>query len=58
MILQIDGLWKIVGIASNDVIGVVEYYDESLIRCELDDYLVYTDVAKYQEWIYLVMFNS
>jgi hypothetical protein len=57
MVLEIDGLCKIVGIASTDIL-TYSYYDENLIRCELDEYLVYTDIAKYQEWIYLVMFDS
>jgi hypothetical protein len=57
MVLQIDGVWKIVGIASTDILAY-SYYDENVKACELEDYQVYTDVTKYQEWIYLVMFNS
>jgi hypothetical protein len=53
MVLEIDGLWKIVGMASTDIIANAE----NVKTCILDDYLFYTDIAKYQEWIYQVMFN-
>jgi secreted trypsin-like serine protease len=50
MVLEVKGLWKIVGIVSsapnNDGI------------CDLNHYVIYTDVSKFNEWIDQVVLET
>jgi hypothetical protein len=50
MVLKIDGLWKIVGMVST-CITKPDY-------CDLNNYLVYTDVSKFNSWIERVIIDS
>jgi hypothetical protein len=51
MVLEVNGLWKIIGIVSAAVAKTVEIDDQDHKICDLDHYLVFTDVAKFHEWI-------
>jgi hypothetical protein len=51
MVLRVNGLWKIIGIVSAAVAKKVEINDQGYKICDLDHYLVFTDVAKFHEWI-------
>jgi hypothetical protein len=50
MVLKIDGLWKIVGFVS----ACITKPD----HCDLNNYLVYTDVSKFNSWIERVIIES
>jgi hypothetical protein len=54
MVLKIDGLWKIVGIYSSCITRLVL----GGIFCDLNNYLVYTDVAKFNSWIERAIVDS
>jgi hypothetical protein len=51
MVLRVDGLWKLVGIVSAAVAQYAIVGKETKIICNLDNYMVYTDVSKFSEWI-------
>jgi secreted trypsin-like serine protease len=60
LILSFDGLWKLVGIVSANI-GQPIIFDgqkKAKIVCNLDNYLVYTDVAKYNDWVYQVILET
>jgi hypothetical protein len=49
--LKIDGLWKTVGIVSSAVGKSAVIDGKNKTICDLNEYLVYTDVSKYNSWI-------
>lgn len=46
--MKVEGLWTLRGIVSNSVRSSIK----SKVACDLTEYVVYTDVAKYTHWIY------
>jgi secreted trypsin-like serine protease len=59
MVLKVNGLWKIVGIVSAAVAKPVIFEQgETKVICDLDNYLVYTDVAKFYNWINQVILET
>jgi hypothetical protein len=59
MVLKVDGLRKIVGIVSAAV-GKPIIFDQKDVKiiCDLDNYLVYTDVSKFYDWINQVIIET
>jgi hypothetical protein len=58
MVLKVDDSWRIVGIISAAV-GKFASVDEKIVQiCDLDNYLVYTDVSKFREWIEQVVLET
>ncbi len=51
MVLKDDKLWKLVGIVSAAVAKKAEIYGKNQTICDLNNYLVYTDVSKFSDWI-------
>jgi hypothetical protein len=51
MVLEVDGTWKLVGIVSAAVAKEVVIRNKVSKICDLDSYLVYTDVSKFHGWI-------
>jgi hypothetical protein len=59
MALKINGTWKIIGIVSAAIAKpVIVNQRELKIVCDLDNYMVYTDVSKFNEWIYQVILET
>jgi hypothetical protein len=59
MALKIDDTWKIIGIVSAAIAKqVIVNQRELKIVCDLDNYMVYTDVSKFNEWIYQVILET
>jgi secreted trypsin-like serine protease len=59
MALKIDGTWKIIGIVSAAIAKPVIVGKTQLkFVCDLDNYMVYTDVSKFNEWIYQVILET
>jgi hypothetical protein len=50
MVLKIDGLWKLAGMVSTCI--------TKPDHCDLNNYLVYTDVSKFNSWIEQVFIES
>jgi hypothetical protein len=51
MVLEVDGLSKIIGIVSASIGRRVTIRGRVEKTCNLDNYLVYTDVSKFHNWI-------
>jgi secreted trypsin-like serine protease len=51
MVLEVAGTWKLVGIVSAAVAKEVVIRNKVSKICDLDSYLVYTDVSKFHGWI-------
>jgi secreted trypsin-like serine protease len=51
MVLNVDGLSKIIGIVSAAIGQYVSVDGHVQLICNLDNYLVYTDVSKFYNWI-------
>ncbi len=58
MVLEVNGLWKIVGIVSAAVGKSTTVYGKNTSICDLNHYLVYTDVSKFYKWIDQVVFET
>ncbi len=58
MVLEVNGLTKLVGIVSAAVAKAAIVYGENRKICDLNNYLVYTDVSKFHEWINQVIFET
>jgi hypothetical protein len=59
MALIVDGLWKIIGIISASLTMPVNLGSGSPIHiCDLENYVVYTDVSKFHEWINQVVLET
>jgi secreted trypsin-like serine protease len=51
MVLEVDGTRRLVGIISAAVAKEVVIQGKNAKICDLDSYLVYTDVSKFHGWI-------
>jgi hypothetical protein len=51
MVLEVAGTWKLVGIVSAAVAKEFVIHGKNAKICDLDNYLVYTDVSKFHAWI-------
>jgi hypothetical protein len=58
MVLKIQDSWKLVGIVSAAVAKNVIIDNKIAKICDLNNYLVYTDVMKFSDWIYEVAFET
>jgi hypothetical protein len=58
MVLEIDNLTKITGIISAAVAKPVVFNQKVQFICDLDNYLVYTDVSKFYGWINQVIVET
>jgi hypothetical protein len=58
MVLEVDSLWKIIGIVSAAVAKSVIVGGKNTSICDLDNYLVYTDVSKFYNWIEQVVLET
>jgi hypothetical protein len=58
MVLEVGSLTKIVGIVSAAVAKELNYDGEIKVVCDLDNYLVYTDVSKFYNWINQVVLET
>jgi hypothetical protein len=59
MVLKIDGTWKIIGIVSAALAEPVIVEKSGLkFVCDLNNYMVYTDVSKFYDWTYQVIFET
>jgi hypothetical protein len=58
MVLKVGGLSKIIGIvsAADSKIATVNGKNEKI--CDLDNYVIYTDVSKFYNWIRQVVFET
>jgi secreted trypsin-like serine protease len=58
MVLKVDGLWRVVGIVSAAVARFADIDGNLQLICNLDNYLVYTDVSKFYNWINQVVLET
>jgi hypothetical protein len=58
MVLKVRDSWKIVGIVSAAVAKEVSIDGKNAKICDLNNYLVYTDVSKFHSWISQVILES
>jgi hypothetical protein len=58
MVLRVENLWKIVGIISAALGQFADIDGELKLICNLDNYLVYTDVSRYNDWIDQVILET
>jgi hypothetical protein len=58
MVLEVDGLTKIVGIVAAAVAKSAIVGGKKVSICDLDEYLVYTDVSKFYNWIDQVLLET
>jgi hypothetical protein len=58
MILKVDNLWKIIGIVSAAAAKTVEIDGQKEKIGDLNNYMVYTDVSKFHEWINQVVLET
>ncbi len=58
MVLEVDGLRKIIGIVSAAVAKPVIVENKRRSICDLDNYLVYIDVSKFYNWINQVVLET
>jgi hypothetical protein len=58
MVLEVDSLWKLIGIVSAAVgkFSIVNGKNESI--CNLDQYFTFTDVSKFNNWIEQVVIET
>jgi hypothetical protein len=56
--LKIDNLWKVVGIVSAAVAKTAEFNGKNEKICDLNNYLIYTDVSQFNDWMYQVILNT
>ncbi len=57
--MEVDGLWKLAGMISSCIHKpVVKENGKNVSICDLNNYLVYTDVSKFNSWIELVIVDS
>jgi secreted trypsin-like serine protease len=59
VVLKFGGSWKLIGIISAALAKPVIFNHRELkFICDLDNYLVYTDVAKFSDWINQVILET
>jgi secreted trypsin-like serine protease len=51
MVLKVDDVWKLVGIVSAALPIPVSTNGRFRMICDLENYIVYTDVSKFYHWI-------
>jgi hypothetical protein len=58
MVLKFGKLWKLTGIISAAA-AKPKILNNRLVKvCDLANYMIYTDVAKYHDWIHRVILES
>jgi hypothetical protein len=59
MFVKVDGLWKLAGMFSTCIFdAVAKENGKTVPHCDLNNYLVYTDVSKFNSWIERVIMES
>jgi secreted trypsin-like serine protease len=58
MVLEVDGLSKIIGLVSASAAKKTMVDGKLAKICDLDNYVVYTDVSKFHNWINQVVFDT
>jgi hypothetical protein len=58
MVLKVKGLSKLIGIVSAAVPKSATIKGEHKLVCDLDNYIVYTDVLKFYDWINQVVLET
>jgi secreted trypsin-like serine protease len=58
LFLKIENLWKLVGIVSAAVANKDVIHGATKPICDLNNYLVYTDVSKFSDWIDQVILDT
>jgi hypothetical protein len=59
MVLKVDGTFKVIGIVSASLATRVRDHKGILQSiCDLDNYMVYTDVSKFHSWINQVIIET
>jgi secreted trypsin-like serine protease len=58
MVLKVNDLWKIIGIVSAGNVEHVSVNGEVKATCNLGIYSVFTDVAKFHDWINQVVLET
>jgi hypothetical protein len=58
MVLEVDGLSKIIGIISAAIAEKATVFGQIVSVCDLNNYLVFTDVSKFSDWVNQVIFNT
>jgi secreted trypsin-like serine protease len=58
MVLEVDGWTKIIGIVSAAVGKSAIVDDKKISICDLNNYLVFTDVSKFHNWIEQVILET
>jgi secreted trypsin-like serine protease len=58
MVLKVDNLWKMVGIVSAALAQPVIFKNRIVNICDLNYYLVFTDVSKYYDWVYQIVLST
>jgi hypothetical protein len=59
MVLEVEGLSKIIGIVSAAIAKIIIVNRRQIQKiCDLENYLIYTDVSKFTKWINQVIFES
>jgi secreted trypsin-like serine protease len=58
MVLEVDGSSRIVGIISAAIAKPAIVSGKLMWVCNLNNYLVYTDVSKFREWIEQVVLET
>jgi secreted trypsin-like serine protease len=58
MILKVDNRLTLIGIVSAAVIEKTIIYGQRQSVCDLNNYVIYTDVSKYYDWVYQVVLKT
>jgi hypothetical protein len=58
MVLRVNGLVKIIGIVSASIANPYDFDGKIKYICNLNNYLVYTDVSKFYNWINQVILET
>jgi hypothetical protein len=58
MVLEVNNRQTLIGIISAAVAKSVNIQGRNFSICDLDNYLVYTDVSKFYDWIHQVILET
>jgi hypothetical protein len=58
MVLKVNGSWRVIGIVSASTAQFAIIDNKANKICNLDNYLVYTDVSKFHNWINQVVLET
>jgi hypothetical protein len=58
MILNVGGLSKMIGLVSASAAKIIIIDGKKEKICDLDNYVVYSDVSKFYNWINQVVFET